>query len=47
MEQSEHIQKPDHHSDDHDCIQNGLDRSLHWYEAIDQPKQDTHNDQNE
>jgi hypothetical protein len=47
MKQPKHIQKPDHHTDDHDRIQDGLDRSLHWYEAVDQPKQDTHYNQNE
>ena len=47
MKQSKHIQEPHHYSDDYDCIQDGLYRSLHWYEAIDQPQQDTHHDQNE
>jgi hypothetical protein len=46
MKQSKHIQKPKHHGDDHDCIQDGLNRSLHWYEAVDEPKQNTHHDQN-
>jgi len=47
MKQPKHIQKPDHDSDHYDCIQDGLDRPLHWYEAVDQPKQDTHHHQNE
>jgi hypothetical protein len=47
MKQSKHIQEPDDHTNDHDRIQDGLDRSLHWYETVDQPKQDAHHDQNE
>jgi hypothetical protein len=39
------IQKPEHYANDHDGVQNGLDRPLHWYVAVDQPKQNTHNDQ--
>ena len=47
MKKSKHILKPQHYSDDHDGIQDGLDRSLHWYEAVDQPKHDAYHDQNE
>jgi hypothetical protein len=46
MKESKNVQKPQRHANDHDCIQDGLDRSLHWYEAVDQPKQKTHHDQN-
>jgi len=46
MKKSKNIQKPQHHGNDHDSIQDRLDRSLHWYEAVDQPKQNTHHDQN-
>jgi hypothetical protein len=47
MNQSEYIQKPQHHSDDHDCVQDGLNGSLHWYEAVDEPKQNAYHDQDE
>ena len=47
MKQSEDIQKPDHHSNDHDGVQDRLDRSLHWDESVDQPKQDADDNQNE
>jgi hypothetical protein len=46
MKQSKRIQKPQHHNDDHDSIQDGLNRSLHWYESVDQPKQNPYNDEN-
>ncbi len=46
MKESKNVQKPQHYADHHNCIQNGLDRSLHWYVAVDQPKQDTYHDQN-
>jgi hypothetical protein len=45
MKKSKNVQKPHNRGDHYDCIQNGLDRSLHWYEAVDQPKQNTHDDQ--
>jgi hypothetical protein len=46
MKDSKNVQEPQHNTNDHDCVQNGLDRSLHGYEAVDQPKQNTHHDQN-
>jgi hypothetical protein len=39
------IQKPEYYANDDDSVQNGLNRPLHWNEAVDQPKQNTHNDQ--
>jgi hypothetical protein len=42
----EYVQEPENDDDDNDGVQNGLDRSLHGYEAIDEPKQNSHNDQN-
>jgi len=47
MKKSKYIQKPQHDSDDHDCVQYGLDCSLHGYEAVDQPKQEAHHDKYE
>jgi hypothetical protein len=46
VEKSKNIQQPQNDSDDYHCIQDGLDRSLHWYEAIDQPEQDAYHHQN-
>ena len=46
MKESKNVQEPQNRTDHHDCVQNGLNRSLHWYEAVDQPKQNTHHDQN-
>jgi hypothetical protein len=46
MEKPKNIQKPQHHADHHDRVQYGLDRSLHGYVAVDQPKQNTYHDQN-
>ncbi|MGB8476008.1 MAG: hypothetical protein WCE61_18155 [Candidatus Acidiferrum sp.] len=47
MENSKNVQKPQHHTNDHHGIQDGFNRSLHWYEAVDQPEQNTHYDQND
>ena len=47
MEQSKNVQQPQHDADHYDRIQYGLDRSLHWHIAVDQPKQNAHNDQNQ
>jgi hypothetical protein len=46
MKQSKNIHDPQNHGYDHDTIQNRLDGSLHWDEAIHQPQEDTHHDQN-
>jgi hypothetical protein len=46
MKQSKYIEEPQHHGDDNDRIQDRFNRALHWYEAVDQPKQNTHHDQN-
>jgi hypothetical protein len=46
MKQPENIQQPQDNRNDHDAIQNGLDRSLHGDEAIYQPQEDTHHDEN-
>jgi hypothetical protein len=45
-EESKYVQKPQHHNDHNDRVQNGLNRSLHGYEAVDKPKQYSYNDQN-
>jgi hypothetical protein len=47
VEESKNIQQPKHYGDDHHCIQDGFDRSLHWYEAVDQPEQKSDHDQND
>ncbi len=46
MEQPENIQQPQDDCNDYDAIQNGLDRALHGDEAIHQPQEDTHHDDN-
>src|ERR1700722_19769233 len=46
MKEPEYVQEPQNHADHHDGIQDRLDRSLHRDEIIDQPKQNTHYDQN-
>jgi len=45
VEESENIQQPQNYPDDNHGVQDGLDRSLHRYEAIDQPKQQADHDQ--
>ena len=46
MKQPKNIQQPQHYSNDNDAVQNRLDGSLHWNEVIDQPQENTHNDEN-
>jgi hypothetical protein len=47
VKESEDIEQPQHHANDHHCIQDGFDRSLHWNVSVDQPKQNTHHHQND
>ncbi|HXQ26854.1 MAG TPA: hypothetical protein VN822_10635, partial [Candidatus Acidoferrales bacterium] len=42
MKDSKDIEKPQDHRNHNDRVQNGLDRSLHRYEAVDQPEQNAH-----
>jgi hypothetical protein len=44
-EKSKNIQKPQNYDDDHDSIQDRLDRSCHRYMAINQPEENTNYDQ--
>ena len=44
MKESKNVQEPQDHGNHDDCIQNGLDRSLHRYEAIDYPEQNAYYD---
>jgi hypothetical protein len=46
MKQAKNIQDPQNHGNDHNAIQNRLDGSLHWDEAIHQPQENSHHDQN-
>jgi len=46
MKDPKDIQEPQNHSNHHDNIQNGLNGSLHWNEAIHQPQEHTDDDQN-
>jgi hypothetical protein len=39
MKQPENIEKPQNGADHYDGIQDRLDRTLHRYEAVHQPKQ--------
>src|SRR5580704_7037167 len=41
----EDVQEPQHDDDHYDGVQNRLDRSLHWYVAVDEPKQNSHDNQ--
>jgi hypothetical protein len=43
----EDVQEPQDDDDDDHGVQNGLDRSLHWYVAVDEPKQNSHDNQND
>lgn len=45
MKQSKYIQEPQHHADDHDCVQDRLDAAGHGNETINQPQEDSNYDQ--
>jgi hypothetical protein len=47
MGQSKNIQKPYHHGNDDNGIQNRLYRSRHGNESVDEPEQNTNHDQNQ
>jgi len=47
MKNSKNIQKPQNYGNDHDNIQDRLDGSCHWYEAINQPEENTNHDQDQ
>ena len=47
MKKSEHIQKPQNHANDHDCVQDRLDATCHGDESIHQPQEDADDDQGE
>jgi hypothetical protein len=44
MQESKDIQKPQHHGNDYDGIQDRLDGAGHRYEAIDEPEKNTNHD---
>jgi hypothetical protein len=44
MKNAKDVQKPQNHGNNHDRIQDGLDRSLHRYQ-VDKPKQNADYDQ--
>jgi hypothetical protein len=46
VKQPENIQQPQNHGDDDDAVQNGLDGALHGDEAIHQPQEYAHHDEN-
>jgi len=45
VKQSKYIQEPQHHADDHDCVQDRLDAACHGDEPIHQPQEDSNYDQ--
>jgi hypothetical protein len=46
VKQTKDIQEPQDDSNDHNAVQDGLDGRLHRDEAIHQPEQNTHSNQN-
>jgi len=47
MEQTENIQKPQNYGNDDHGIQDGLNGAFHGNEAIDQPEENTDDDQDQ
>ena len=45
VKKAEDIQEPENDSNDHECVQDRLDLALHRNKAIDQPEQDSDDDQ--
>jgi hypothetical protein len=45
MEKPKNVQEPQYNTNDHDCIQDRFQRSLHGDETVHQPEQHTHHDQ--
>ena len=45
MKESRNIQDPQDDSNDNNCVENRLDGCLHWNEAIHQPQNYAHHDQ--
>jgi hypothetical protein len=46
VKEPKNIQEPQNYGNDYDAVQNGLNCPLHGDEAIHQPQEDTHHDQN-
>jgi hypothetical protein len=46
VEQSKNIQEPQNHGDHYDAVQDSFDRRLHGNEAIHQPQEYAHHNQN-
>jgi hypothetical protein len=47
VEQSKYVAEPPQHTNDDDYIQNRLDGTCHWDEAVDQPQDYANDDQGE
>jgi hypothetical protein len=47
VEESKCVQKPKHHANDHDRVQNRLDAACHGNELVRQPQKDSDNYQHE
>jgi len=45
MQDSKNIQEPQNYRDDHNGVQDRLNRARHRYEAVDEPEENTHHDQ--
>jgi len=43
---SEKVQEPQNHNNDHNDIQNCLYGSSHWDESVDEPEKNSNHDQN-
>jgi hypothetical protein len=46
VEQSKYVEEPQHDTNDHDGVQDGLNTACHGDEAIHQPQQNTNYDEN-
>jgi hypothetical protein len=45
VEQSKYVEEPQHHANDDDGVQDGLNAACHGNETIHQPQQDANDDQ--
>jgi hypothetical protein len=44
MNETKNVQEPNHHTDHHNRVQDGLDRAGHRNEVVDEPEQNTYPD---
>lgn len=47
IHESQQVEKSEHDRDDNDNVQDAFNLAIHWHVVIDQPQQDSNNDQSD